>query len=271
MQFLTRFVFEGADPLLILALFAVVIFAVSLLGAYLPLMVKAGPRLMHLMVAFSAGIFLGILFFMLMPEAFKETENSMDAVTWILIGFLIVLFINVALKQLHIGSCPCEECNDDEHTHGLTSISAFAGLAIHAAIDGMILAIGISEGDEMGMMALLAIAIHKFVEVFSLSSTFMLTDYTKKKVMIYMLAFCLITPIAAFVSMPIVEIVHEMEVFVPLAIATGTFMYVTIYHLLPEAFHKQKDTLASSFLVLAGITLIAAIVLLLSIGGGHPH
>ena len=263
--------FEGADPILTLIVFAAVIFAVSILGAYLPLLLKAGPRLMHLMVAFSAGVFLGILFFMLMPEAFEEAPDSMDAVTWILIGFLVVLFINVILKQMHVGSCPCEECNDDEHAHDLTSASAFAGLAIHAAIDGMILAIGISEGDEMGVMALIAIAIHKFVEVFSLSSTFMLTDYTKRKVLIYMLAFCLITPIAAFVCMPIVEVVHEMEVFIPLAIATGTFMYVTIYHLLPEAFHKQKDTLASSFLVLAGITLIAAIVLMLSIGGGHMH
>ena len=271
MIFTTRSVFEESDPLIVLIIFAAVILAVSLLGAFLPVMIKAGPRLMHLMVAFSAGVFLGILFFMLMPEAFDEAPDSMDAVTWILIGFLVVLFINVILKQLHISSCPCEECKDDEHSHDLTTASAFAGLAIHAAIDGMILAIGISEGDEMGMIALLAISIHKFVEVFSLSSTFMLTDIKKKKAMFYMILFSLITPIAAFVSMPIVDVLHDLDVFIPLAIATGTFMYVTIYHLLPEAFHKQKDTLASSFLVLAGITLIAAIVLLLSFGGGHMH
>ena len=263
--------FEDIDPLVILLVFTAVIFGVSLLGAYIPVMLRAGPRIIHLMVAFSAGVFLGILFFMLMPEAFEEAPDGMLAVSWILVGFLVVLFINVILKQMHIETCPCEECKEDEHAHDLTSFSAFAGLAIHAAIDGMILAVGISEGDEMGMFALIAISIHKFVEVFSLSSTFMLTDMKKKKALIYMIAFSLITPIAAFVSMPIVEMLHEVNVFIPLAIATGTFMYVTIYDLLPEAFHKQKDTLASSLLVLAGITLIAMIVLLLSLGSAHVH
>ena len=262
---------EDLDPYVILTIFAVVVFAISMLGAYLPMTIKAGPRLMHLMVAFSSGIFLGILFLMLMPEAFEEAPESMDAIVWILIGFLVVLFINVILKHMHISTCPCEECNDNEHVHELTSISAFAGLAIHAAVDGMILAIGISEGDTMGLMALLAIAIHKFVEVFSLSSTFMLSKTARKKALIYMVVFCLITPIAAFVSMPVVDMLHEIQVYIPMAIATGTFMYVSIYDLLPEAFHKQKDTLASSFLVLAGITLIATIVLLMMITGGHAH
>lgn len=260
--------FEGMDPYLVLLIFSLAIIAVSLLGAYLPAIKELGERRMHLMVALSAGIFIGILFFMLLPETFEEATDAHDAVIWILVGFLIVLFIDVLLKQMHMNSCKCGR-EHDPHNHELISFSAFAGLAIHAAIDGMLLSVSLSAGDEVGLAALAAIAIHKFVEIFSLSSTFMLTKMGERKSMMYLSIFALITPVAAFVTMPLVDLVSAVHVFIPLAIATGTFMYVGIYSLLPEAFHVRKDSLVSFALVIIGIVIIAVLSTLL--GHGHVH
>ncbi|MDR2865949.1 MAG: ZIP family metal transporter [Methanomassiliicoccaceae archaeon] len=260
--------FQGTDPYVTLLIFTAAVLAVSLAGAYIPLLKKMSARQMHLMVALSAGIFLGILFFMLLPETFEGSDEAMDIIPWIAGGFLIVLAVDVILKWKHMATCPCEECDDREHGHQLTSASAFIGLAIHAAVDGIVLSIALGAGDDIAAVALVGIALHKFVELFALSSTFMLTGIEKKGALFYMIVFALITPAAALLSMPVIDIAEGMDAMVPLAIATGTFMYVGIYALLPEAFHERRDSIVSFVLVVAGMVIIALTSMLL---GGHAH
>ncbi|MDR0198128.1 MAG: ZIP family metal transporter, partial [Methanomassiliicoccaceae archaeon] len=252
--------FDGMDPYLILLIFAAVVLAVSAAGAFLPRIVKFNIRQVHLMVAVSAGIFLGILFFMLLPETFHEAHGrEMSAVTWIIGGFLAVLFIDVLLKRMHMDVCPCEECHDNDHRHEITSFTAYAGLAIHAAVDGMVISIALIADPHIGAVAMVGIGMHKFADSFALSSTFMLTGMKKKKITVYLIIFVLITPVAAFLSMPVVNILEDIgdSIFIPLAIATGTFMYVGIYALLPEAFHERRDSMVSFALVIVGIVAIA--------------
>ena len=262
--------FSGMGPYAALLIFSAVILAVSLAGAYIPQIKKMDSRQIHLMVALSAGIFLGVLFFMLLPETFDEAHEGMDVVPWIIGGFLSVLLIDVILKRMHMSQCACEECNDKEHGHKLTSFTAFAGLAIHAAVDGVVLSIALSAGGDIGTLALVGISLHKFADLFALSSTFKLTDIDKKRVFLYLILFSLITPVTALISMPVIDMVEHMSLFIPMAIATGTFMYVGIYALLPEAFHEREDSIVSFILVAAGIFVIAVISLLLG-GDAHVH
>jgi len=263
-------IFDGINPYIALLICSAIILTVSLAGAFIPQLREMNSRQIHLMVALSAGIFLGILFFMLLPETFEEATDGMGAVAWILCGFLIILLVDVILKRMHMSTCPHEECIDKDHGHKMTSFSAFAGLAIHAAVDGMILAVALHLGHGIAIAALIGIVLHKFADLFALSSTFKLTGIDKRKVILYLIIFALITPIAAFVSMPIIEMVEDISMFIPLAIATGTFMYVGIYALLPEAFHERKDSIISFVLVVAGIVAIALISMLLG-GDGHMH
>ncbi|MCL2142913.1 MAG: ZIP family metal transporter [Methanomassiliicoccaceae archaeon] len=260
--------FEDTDPYIVLLVFALVIMIMSLAGASVPQMRKMDSRRIHLMVALSAGIFLGILFFMLLPEAFEESPDAMDAVPWMVGGFLAVLFIDVMLKKMHMSTCACEECTDREHGHELTTLSAFVGLAIHAAVDGIVLSVALSAGDDIGLMALAGISLHKFVELFALSSTFKLTDIPKKSVLVYLILFALITPAAAFLSMPVMDAIDGVEIFIPLAVAAGTFMYVGVYALLPEAFHERRDGHIAFTLVVIGLITIAALSVMM---GGHAH
>jgi zinc transporter ZupT len=265
--------FEDMDPYVILMIFVAVILAVSLIAAFLPRMMKLDMRQIHLMVALSAGIFLGILFFMLLPETFEEAHESgagmMDPVLWIVGGFLVVLFVDVIVKRMHMNRCACEECDDKDHLHEVTSLTAFIGLAIHAVVDGLVIALAIGHGEELAAFVLVGISLHKFADVFALSSIFTLTKIEKKKTLIFMIAFILITPVAAILSMPVVDILEDFAIFIPLAVATGIFMYVGIYSLLPEAFHERRDSLKSLAIVVAGIIAIALIAILL--GDAHGH
>ena len=98
-----------------------------------------------------------------------------------------------------MATCPCE-CHQDQHKHRVGSFSAYIGLAIHAFIDGLVLATTLIADSDIAWIALIGMCVHKFVELFSLSSTFLLSDEEKGTVMKYMISFALITPIGAIIS-----------------------------------------------------------------------
>ncbi|MDR0791457.1 MAG: ZIP family metal transporter [Methanomassiliicoccaceae archaeon] len=257
--------FEDVDPYLVLLVFVAAILLVSLAGMFVPRIMKLDMRGAHLLVALSAGIILGILFFVLIPETFhgilEADAEYMDAVMLMAAGFLAIVLIDVIMKRRY--SCSCTDCSDSDHIHEATSFTAFAGLAMHAAVDGILLSIALIAGGEIAIAMLIAIALHKFADVFALSSIFTLTKIAKRRTLIYMIVFIMITPIAAILSMPIVDAVGELNEFIPLAVATGILMYVGIYTLLPEAFHERRDSVLSFVLVVIGIIAIAAIALTL--------
>jgi zinc transporter ZupT len=260
---------EEMDPYAALMILSAIVILVSLAGAYIPYLRDMNSRQVHLMVALAAGIFIGILFFMLLPETFDSACHGSEAVPWIAGGFMTVLLVDAILKKRHMNECLTVDCVDREHGHRLTSFSAFIGLAIHAAVDGVLIAIALIEGGEFGIMLVAAVCLHKFADLFALSSTFRLTTIGKRTVIFYMVIFALITPIAAFVSMPAIDIAESMDPLIPLGVAAGMFMYVGLCSLLPEAFHERRDSIISFVLVAAGIIAIALVSLMM--GDAHVH
>ncbi len=105
--------------------------------------------------------------------------------------------------------------------------------------------------------------IHKFVVLFSLSSITLVTDIPKRKSMRYLLAFSLITPLCGLLFFGVLDGVSDVEGLtgIPMAFAAGTFMYVALCDMLPEAFHRKKQDLKSFLLVLVGIAVIAAVTI----------
>ena len=259
------------DAALTLTVYIVALFAVSLVGAYVPHIRKLTDNQIHLLIAMSAGIFLGILFFLLLPEAIHESEEGNIEHTYVMItvlgGFLVILLVDVFLKHFHMMGCACE-CHEDMHRHRIGSLSAFVGLAVHALVDGLVLATTLVADSDIAFLALAGMCIHKFVELFSLSSTFLLTEEDDGTIMRYLLAFSLITPLGALISFVVFNGVSvDGMVGLPLAFSAGTFMYVALCNMIPEAFHRKNQDLRSFLFLLIGIAISAAVFLLF----GHSH
>jgi zinc transporter ZupT len=201
------------------------------------------------MAALSAGVFIGATFIILLPEA-VESMNADEALILVMIGFVIILLIETILQHRHQ-----EECDEHtaDHQHILTSTTAFVGLSVHSVMDGFALGVAVVLGEELGMIVFLAILAHKAIDVFSLTTTFRLAEIKRRTAIVYMTLFSLITPVAALVAFPLIDWLQNIEVGVPLALAGGTFMYVGIYDLLPEAFHEKHDQYKSFVLVVVGI------------------
>ena len=254
-----------------LIIYMAALFGIALLGAYTPYIRELTDKQVHLLVALSAGIFLGILFFLLLPESLHESseggiEEKYVMIT-ILVGFLVILLTDVLIKHFHMASCPCE-CHKEQHRHKIGTLSAFFGLAVHAFVDGLVLATALMADSEIAWLALIGMCIHKYVEVFSLSSTFLLSEEEKSTVMKYLIAFSLITPVAALISYLVFNGVSvEGMVGLPLAFSAGTFMYVAFCHMVPEAFHREEQDIRSFLFLLIGIGIAAFVFLTF----GHTH
>ncbi|MDR2698540.1 MAG: ZIP family metal transporter [Candidatus Methanoplasma sp.] len=248
----------------------ILITIVSFAAAFVPMMFKATDKQIHLMIAFSAGVFLGVLFLMLLPEAIHESEtggfDEMDVMYLVLAGFLIMFVVDFLFKHYRTSKCDCKECMD-HHSHEITSVSAFIGLSIHTCFDGLALATAFIVGEAVGLMIVVALCIHKAVEVFSLSSTFLLTGNRKRSVA-YLTAFCLISPIAALISYFVLG-GAESEIAGPaFAFSAGVFMFVTMLHMIPEAFHRRNLDIKALALLIAGLLIVVCVLMLM---GSHAH
>ena len=264
------------DKLIVLLGYMLILCAVSALGAYLPQVKKLDDRQSHFLIALSTGIFLGLLFVMLIPEAYELSVHhegrSFETVSYmLLIGFLVIAFIDVLIKHFHMAGCPCK-CHRDEHRHKITSLSAFIGLSVHAICDGLALAAAIMGGEEVGFVALVGMCLHKFVVLFSLSSSLLLTGKDKCGRWTYLTAFILISPVAAIIFYLFFTGFNVEDVAgLPMAFAAGTFMFVTFANMLPEAFHRKDHELKSFIIVLVGVALSVVTILFVNMVGGHSH
>lgn len=259
------------DSMVTFLLYAVVLLVVSMAGACIPHIRKLKDGQAHLLVALSTGIFLGLLFLMLLPEALEEVEHGgydiHEAMYAILAGFVLIMLIEMVMKHRHMSACSCQ-CCEDAHSHRITSMSSFIGLSVHAACDGLALAATFLAGEEVGLMATIGMCIHKFVVLFSLSSTMLLINTDRRTSLLYLLGFSLITPIAGILFFLLFSGI-EMEGLtgLPLAFAAGTFMYVALCDMLPEAFHRKNQDIRSFILIVAGIVLMAVFTMLFP----HAH
>lgn len=260
------------DAVITFLLYSLGILAISMIGAYLPRIRTLSDRTIHLLVALSVGIFIGLLFLLLLPEALESCEeggiDTHYAMYAILIGFMLILGIETWMKHRHMSSCG-GECDNESHSHRLTSLTSFVGLSIHAACDGLALAATFLAGEEIALLTTVGMCIHKFVVLFSLSSMMLVTDIPKRRSMRYLLGFGLITPVAGLLFFALLSGISNVDGLegIPLAFAAGTFMYVALCDMLPEAFHRKKQDVKSLALIVVGILIILAIALLFP----HSH
>ena len=268
------------EGFLVFALYSLVLFAVCMAGAYLPQIRQLNDTQKHLLIALTAGIFLGLLFWLFLPESYELTVehggHDFSVMCYAIVaGFLIISFIDVLIKIRfgegvhHHGH---DEDDDDDHAHELVSISAFVGLSIHAACDGLALAAVTIGGETLGAVALGGMCLHKFIETFSLSSSLLLTEDDKKRRWMYLTGFALITPIMGMVMFLFLNGIDVDGITgIPMSFAAGTFMFVTFCDMLPEAYHRKDNSLRTFFVIVIGLVIAAACMTVVNMVGGHHH
>ncbi len=222
---------------------ALLLLAVSLAGALLPLFRRWSERGLHLFVAVAAGIFLGTIFLHLLPELSGvelagqgEGHAALPAATlgpWVaaLVGLLLLFVLErVWLRAL------AERSEQNVHT-GLW-LATYLGLSLHSLTAGVALT-AILHNEAAQTQFLLSYLVHKASESFSLATVMRLAHMRTGPALALLFLFAAIEPLALLGGSQVFE--HHPNIDGLLTgFACGTFLYVAVCDLLPEVFHGTE-------------------------------
>ena len=91
------------DPILLLLIYCLAIVGGSLLGGWIPSLVRLTHRRLQFLISFVAGLMLGVSVLHLLPHSYFYTQDIDESVLWMLVGLLGMFFLLRAFHFHHHG------------------------------------------------------------------------------------------------------------------------------------------------------------------------
>ncbi len=209
--------------------FLMFIFAISMIGGWIPTVKLWSQAIFRLVISFCAGILLGAVFFHILPEI--STVLGTQLGYSIMFGFFLI-FVLEKFIMVH----PCEEGECNYHKVGL---AAYIGIGLHSILDGI--AIGAGTMMNLSVIIILAVTIHKFPAALALSSLLVKGgEYSRNKILVSMFIFSLATPIGALFAIYVFQGLDDYIIATALGISAGTFLFISIGDLLPTVYEEHE-------------------------------
>ncbi|WP_432797415.1 ZIP family metal transporter [Poriferisphaera sp. WC338] len=248
--------------------YCVVILGASLLGGFIPFLVRLTHRRMQFAISFVAGFILGIALLHLLPTALGAVPAS-QAVNWVIIGMLVMFFLerffcfhhhdveeaNVdhascknppadvkeeVEKHVH-GKCGCHEVHKEgneqisrtAHEHKLTWSGAAVGLTLHSVIAGIALAAAMAgDGGTFwpGIGVFMVVVLHKPFDSMTLGTLMAASGWSKGWRHVVNMLFALAVPLGAVLFLAGIGVAGEVtdNTFVGCAIAFSAGVFLVV-------------------------------------------
>ncbi len=235
------------------------LFGITVLGGSLPLWLRPlGVKSMQLLLAFSGAFLLGMTLLHLVPESFEEMGSS--AGIYILGGFFLQLLIQKFTHgaehgHSHVGHSPA---GHEGHSHEVPAFSILAGLAVHAAIEGIPLGFHYRQsGTEPALY--MAVAAHKLPEAMIVTSMAALI-WGRKRAWLTIILFALITPLTGSLASLLGRSYSAVSqlVIVIIPVVAGVFLHIatTIFYESGTRNHHLTGRKAAAIAVGVGVSLL---------------
>jgi zinc transporter, ZIP family len=210
---------------------------------------------LHLLLGFSAGAVLGVVFFDVLPEVFSLETRSPSVMLGAGAGFL-AFFALERITALH--AAREHEHVDTAHQTELGLLGA-AGLCVHSFFDGVAIGISFQASPKIGLVIALAIIAHDFSDGLN-TVTVVLAHGNPVRRSVAWLLVDMVAPVVGAASTLLFTFPPEALPWV-LAFFCGFFLYIGASDLLPEArtYHSPLVGIATA----AGMALIFLITQML--------
>jgi zinc transporter ZupT len=227
--------------------YASIFFVVAAVFAFIPFRLREAQSARSWSLVLSAGLMMGVLFFMMIPEALEHGLDSRYSVETcidcIMAGFLMVLLLGYVLFVL--------EKNARENSIK----SLWIGFCVDVFIDGIVVAAGLLAGGNTGLVVLLAMCMNKATEVFALSTQIVSGashDSAKKMMLIYII----LNPIAVMIGYFGLSGGPGDITSPALCFASGIFMYAALSEMVPQTFEGDgRFNFKTIFIFAVGIAM----------------
>jgi len=195
-----------------------VLFSSVFLGGLLVQLFKKSTHL-KLLLSFSGGYLLTIIFTHILPETYETLGNQ--AGFFILVGFLLQLLLEYFSQGIEHGHA---------HTHGIGKsfpIVLFLSLAIHAFVEAIPL---VSQGNDGHIYAEVdlfwGIFLHKVPVAVALMTVFKASGLSQTKSWVYLVLFGLMAPLGLMFGSFIIHNFNMNTSWI-MAVAIGMFLHIS--------------------------------------------
>ncbi len=211
-------------------------------------------RSLHAIMAYSAGLLIGVAFLDLIPEIFESaTANSLDVHKLMLtvMGGFVAIFLLEKLTIIH-----SEKSHDSPgHQHHVGLVGAI-GLSFHSFLDGLAIGVAFQAGRDVGLLVLLAVLAHDFADGLN-TVTFMLATRNSRWRTITLLVVDALAPVAGALLANVLRIEPAMLAY-QLAFFAGFLLYLGASDLLPHGHERPRFALI--FSTIGGLATAALMV-----------
>ncbi len=226
---------------------------ISLIGIFLFGNHPNTERLHRLILPFAVGVFLGVVFFELIPETLEASE--LGGPITILIGFLGFYLLSHFLETYH------HHHHDhlDECTHN-GARKLLIGDAIHNLADGVVIASSFMINPTIGLLTTLGIALHEVPQEIAEYAVLRAAHYSRVRALTLNFLSASTVIIGVLVTYLIGSSV-EGYVFILTGIAAGNLLYIATADLIPELRHSHRDHFTKIFVAtIIGVIFIGTII-----------
>jgi len=230
-------------------LFALATFVSTFAGGMFA--VKFKNRL-HQIMAFSAGIILGVVFFDIFPEIMEQIGvngfNHREVMLVLVVGFLLFHILEKTILIHH-----AHEADYADHKHPKVGVLSALALAGHSFMDGVGIGLGFQVNPTVGLLVALAVISHDFTDGMNTITLMLNHKNSMAKAKLFLLLDS-IAPVLGALSTLLFKVSPRFLVLY-LGFFAGFLLYIGASDILPEA-HSQKSSFKLISLTILGTILI---------------
>jgi ZIP family zinc transporter len=216
----------------------------------------------HLILAFTAGVLLGVVAFDILPETYALAyARGIDA-TYAMIALVFGFLLFHALEKfilIHHG----HEEDYASHRHPEVGVVSALALAGHSFMDGVGIGLGFQISSTVGVSVAVAVIAHDFCDGLNTVSLMLMNRNSARRSRMMLLLDAL-APVAGAAS-TLLFTLPPASLLAYLGFFSGFLLYVGAADILPEAHSGAKPSAAFSLLALtsAGAALMLIVAHLL--------
>lgn len=234
--------------------FLLTIFAslAALAGGYTALRSR---KQLHIAMALTSGLVLGLVAFDLLPEIFEGAQAQSLDLVWPMVMFVVgFLAFHVVEKLILVHEHA--ELDYTPHTHPKLGIARAVALAGHSFFDGLSIGVAFQVNSTVGSAVALAVIGHRFSDGFD-TANFMLMHKNKVSHIKKFMSIVIIMPVVGGLTSLVVSF-SQATLVMYLGLFAGILMYIVASNILPQA-HGHSSSYKTVSLTVLGAVLMFVI------------
>ncbi len=217
---------------------------------------------LHLVIGFSGGAVIGVVFFDLLPESLNlggKYFSVFTVTTIIAAGFLLYMIFDRLAMVSHQGEEHGHKHTHGGHSHARGRLGAGA-LSFHSFLDGLAIGLAFQVSASVGAIITIAVLVHDFSDGINTVNLILKGGGSKIEALRW-LSLDAVTPLLG-IAFTLFFALPEKTLGILLALFCGFFLYIGASELVPESYHTHPARFTTFMTILGVLVMYTAIRLI---------